>query len=99
MLPTLNLRWMNEDDFIHDRYTYMSMLGVALLAGSAYSWVRRRWPELQSVRPLAAAMVVILAFASAIQSQYWANDVILFSRAVNRAPENEWAQLNYGVRP
>lgn len=96
MLPTLNLRWMNEDDFIHDRYTYMSILGVALLAGSAYSWVRKRWPELQSVRLLAAAMVVILAFASAIQSQYWANDVILFSRAVNRAPENEWAQLNYG---
>ena len=28
---------MNEDDFIHDRYTYMSMLGVALLVGFAYS--------------------------------------------------------------
>lgn len=96
MLPTLNLRWMNQDDFIHDRYMYMSMLGVALLGGSAYAWVRRRWPELQLVRPLVVAMMVILAFASAIQSQYWANDVILFSRAVNRAPENEWAQLNYG---
>ena len=40
--------------------------------------------------------MVILAFASAVQSQYWANDVSLFSRAVERAPENEWAQLNYG---
>ena len=48
------------------------------------------------VRLLAAAIVVVLAFASAIESQYWANDVILFSRAVSRAPENEWAQLNYG---
>ncbi len=96
MLPTLNLRWMNEDDFIHDRYTYMSMLGVALLAGFGYSCIRKKWPQLQSVRLLAAAIVVVLAFASAIQSQYWANDVILFSRAVSRAPENEWAQLNYG---
>jgi len=87
---------MNEDDFIHDRYTYMSMLGVALLAGFAYSCIRKKWPHLQLVRLLAAAIIVVLAFASAIQSQYWANDVILFSRAVSRAPENEWVQLNYG---
>lgn len=96
ILPTLNLRWMNEDDFIHDRYTYISMLGVALLLGSAYSWIRKRWPNQQLVRPLAVCIPVLLAFASAVQSQYWANDVILFSRAVNRAPDNEWAQLNYG---
>ncbi len=97
VLPTLDLRLMNEDDFIHDRYTYMSMLGVALLVGFAYSCIEKeKWPQLQFVRLLAAAIVVVLAFASAIQSQYWANDVNLFSRAASRAPENEWAQLNYG---
>jgi tetratricopeptide (TPR) repeat protein len=95
MLPTLNLAWMNEDDFIHDRYMYMSMLGIALLAGFAYGWCRNMWPRQKLFRPLAAALGLALAFASAIQSQYWANDVILFSRAVNRAPQNEWAQLNY----
>jgi len=100
MLPTLNLRWMNEDDFIHDRYLYMSMLGVALLAASAYArirdWIKTKWPAMQLFRPLAACLVVILAFASAIQSEYWATDVTLFARAVDRAPDNEWAQLNYG---
>lgn len=100
MLPTLNLRWMNEDDFIHDRYLYMSMLGAALLAASAYAWIRdwikSKWPAMQLFRPLAVCLVVMLAFASAIQSEYWATDVTLFARAVNRAPENEWAQLNYG---
>ena len=96
MLPTLNLRWMNEDDFVHDRYLYMSVLGAALLAASAYKWVRRSWPDQRLARPLAASLLVVLAFASAIQSQYWANDVILFSRAVTVAPNNEWAQLNYG---
>ena len=39
---------------------------------------------------------MIAAFASAVQSQFWANDLNLFSRAASRAPENEWAQLNYG---
>jgi tetratricopeptide (TPR) repeat protein len=100
MLPTLNLRWMNEDDFIHDRYLYMSMLGAALLAASAYAWIRdwikSKWPAMQLFRPLAACVVVMLAFASAIQSEYWATDVTLFARAVDRAPGNEWAQLNYG---
>ena len=96
VIPTLDLRLMNEDDFIHDRYTYMSMLGVALLVGFAYSCIRKKWPQQQLVRLLAAAIVVALAFASAVQSQYWASDVNLFSRAVSRAPENEWAQLNYG---
>jgi tetratricopeptide (TPR) repeat protein len=96
MVPTFNLRWMNQDDFVHDRYMYMSMLGVALLAGSAYGWVRKKWPTLRLVRPLAVSIAVVLAFASAIQSEYWANDVMLFSRAVSRAPDNEWAQLNYG---
>jgi protein O-mannosyl-transferase len=100
MLPTLNLRWMNEDDFIHDRYLYMSMLGAALLAASAYAairdWIRSKWPAMQLLRPLAACIVLILAFATAIQSEYWANDVALFARAVDRAPGNEWAQLNYG---
>ncbi len=100
MLPTLNLRWMNEDDFIHDRYLYMSMLGVALLAAAAYArirdWIKTKWPAMQLFRPLAACIVVMLAFASAIQSEYWATDVVLFARAVDRAPDNEWAQLNYG---
>jgi protein O-mannosyl-transferase len=96
MLPTLNLSWMNEDDFIHDRYLYMSMLGVALLAASGYAWIRKQWPRQQLVRPLAICIALVLAFASAVQSQYWANDVILFSHAVSRAPQNEWAQLNYG---
>lgn len=96
ILPTLNLRWMNQNDFIHDRYTYISMLGVALLAGSAYRWIKDKWPAQRFLLPLAAALILGMAFASAIQSQYWANNLILFSRAVSRAPENEWAQLNYG---
>lgn len=95
--PTVNLRWMNQDDFIHDRYSYISMLGVALVVGAAYAWMRRKWPEVALVRPITAALALILAFASATQSQYWANDVSLFARAVSIAPENEWAQLNYGA--
>jgi protein O-mannosyl-transferase len=97
LLPSLNTRWMNEDDFVHDRYTYMSMLGIALIAGLAFDQLKRRWPQTKLVPILAASLVLALGFASAIQSQYWANDLHLFSRAVEVAPNNEWAQLNLGA--
>jgi tetratricopeptide (TPR) repeat protein len=97
LLPSLNLRWVNEDDFVHDRYMYMSMLGVALLAGTGFSALKRRLPENRIIPLLLVVLVVSLDFGSAVQSQYWANDVYLFSRAVQVAPNNEWAQLNYGA--
>ena len=97
LLPSLNVGWMNEDDFVHDRYTYMSMLGVALIAGLAFDQLQLRWPRRKLVPILAASLAVSLAFASAIQSQYWINDLHLFSRAVEVAPNNEWAQLNLGA--
>lgn len=97
LLPSLNLRWVNEDDFVHDRYLYMSMLGVALLAGAGLAELRRQWPENRMIPLLAVVLVAGLGFASAVQSQYWANDVYLFARGVQIAPGNEWAQLNYGA--
>ena len=97
LLPTTNLGWMNQDDFAHDRYMYMSMLGVALLAGFAYAKLGRNWPD-KGIVPLACiALMVALGFASAIQCQYWANDVVLFARAIKIAPQNEWSHLNYGT--
>jgi Tfp pilus assembly protein PilF len=97
LLPTTNLGWMNQDDFVHDRYMYISMLGVALLAGSAFAALRRKWPDAGLVPLFSGVLIVVMGFASAIQSQYWANDVFLFSRAVRIAPRNEWSHLNYGA--
>ncbi len=97
LLPSFNLRWLNEDDFVHDRYMYMAMLGVALLVGSVYAALRERWPETKLIPIVSMGLIIGLAFASAIQSQFWINDLHLFSRAVQVAPHNEWAQLNYGA--
>jgi hypothetical protein len=97
LLPSLNPRWMNEDDFVHDRYTYMSILGISLIAGFAFDELKHRWPGTRLVPILGTGLIAALAFASAIQSQYWVNDVHLFSRAVEVAPRNEWAHLNLGA--
>jgi tetratricopeptide (TPR) repeat protein len=97
LLPSLNTRWMNEDDFVHDRYTYMSMLGLSLILGFAFAELKHRSPGTKLVPILGTGLIAVLAFASAIQSQYWVNDVHLFSRAVEVAPQNEWAHLNLGA--
>jgi tetratricopeptide (TPR) repeat protein len=97
LLPSLNARWMNEDDFVHDRYMYMSMFGIAVLAGAAFAALKRRWPHTRLIPIFGTGLVLGLAFASAIQSQYWVNDLHLFSRGVQVAPNNEWAHLNLGA--
>jgi tetratricopeptide (TPR) repeat protein len=96
LLPTLNLRWLNQDDFAHDRYLYMSLFGAATLLSSAYIALRKKLPNARLLPFLGGLLVIAMAFAAAIQSQYWANDVHLFWRAVTVAPRNEWAHLNYG---
>lgn len=97
LIPSLNARWMNEDDFVHDRYMYMSMFGIAVLAGAAFAALKRRWPHTRLIPIFGTGLVLGLAFASAIQSQYWVNDLHLFSRGVQVAPNNEWAHLNLGA--
>ena len=97
LLPSLNARWMNEDDFVHDRYVYMSMLGTAVLAGAAFAALKHRWPHSRVVPIFGVGLAVGLAFLSAIQSQYWVNDLHLLSRGVQVAPNNEWAHLNLGA--
>lgn len=97
LAPTLNLRWMNEGDFIHDRYMYMSMFAVGLLVAAAYDALKQSFSLNYMIPAMPVILMVALALASALQSQFWANDVYLFSRAVQVAPQNEWAHLNYGA--
>jgi tetratricopeptide (TPR) repeat protein len=97
LLPALNLRWMNYGDFLHDRYTYLTIFGFALCVGAAFEFLSSRCAASGMLRLIPVILVLGLAFASAIQSQFWANDVYLFSRAVRIAPENEWAHLDYGA--
>src|SRR5436305_10270802 len=33
LVPALNIRWLNDGDPLHDRYAYVSVFGIALLAG------------------------------------------------------------------
>jgi tetratricopeptide (TPR) repeat protein len=86
----------------HDRYLYLPSLALAL--GAAAIFVDF-WESTQPARrsaALAAAVVLpaimicaALALSTHRQIGYWASNYVLFHRAVDVAPHNEIANLNF----
>jgi len=73
------------DDYVHDRYLYLSTVTLCLVLGAAvmrmYGTRTRQWA---TVGLVAAG----LAVATAVQCEPWDNDVALFEHAVQHAPHN-----------
>lgn len=90
LLPALALRHMTPDDFIHDRYLYVPFIGLALIA--AVYLGRIRWTATRIVA--AAAFALILCLVTRENVRVWRDDISLFSRAVEVAPNNASAQDN-----
>ena len=92
ILPVLNLRAFSVDDFLHDRYLYVSAAGLSILLVMA-------WQHLPagSLR-LAVAAVVCLFFAGVTlySSRMWKDNLALYSRAIEVAPGNAMAQMYLG---
>jgi len=96
LAPVLNLRWLGADS-VHDRYLYLPVLGVCLLAGLAV----RQWQShagTLSVKPLAAVgLVSVLLLASTLtQETYCVDDFILWTHALKVSPNSDLAIGNVG---
>jgi 4-amino-4-deoxy-L-arabinose transferase-like glycosyltransferase len=99
LVPAFVLPALVPTDFAHDRYLYLSCLGVAWLIGIM---VRRIKASSTGSRLLSAELLVIVAIvlglsaATSAQIVYWANDLLLFDRATRIAPGNVTAFTNLG---
>ena len=99
VLPVLNLPVFIEKEIAHDRYLYIPSLGFAMLLALAI----RRLPlgklklATMPAAQAAATLVVALGLAAltVAQSGYWANDMQLFARGVQIAPQNDIALTNF----
>ncbi len=84
LLPALALRYTTFNEFVHDRYFYTPMFGVALIAASLLA--RVKFPS----RAMAVAALVLAALA--IQTfrtlPIWKNNLSLFSRAIETSPNS-----------
>ena len=98
ILPTLYLRAVAPDNFVHDRFLYLPSVGIVLLISLAIE----RFSISRKPRPTAGAMpttgvakwatvglMAAAAFvATSIYQLQWANNILLYSNGIKSAPQN-----------
>ena len=98
LLPHLNTRVFASEEIVHDRYLYLSMVGVAfLLAVAAYKSADRL--RLSSFGRLSFAAVILaaLCISTITQNTQWQNEGILWLHAAAHAPHSRIPHLALGV--
>ncbi len=85
MLPVLDLRLMQPNDFVHIRFLYVPSIGFAMLVALALAQLLRKRMALLGVT---SVLVVVLAVSTYAQSRYWHDNVSLYQRGVAVAPDN-----------
>lgn len=98
ILPLLNLSVFPEGDIAHDRYLYLPSVGFAMLAAKALGSIR-----FGSAKPLGAPTLPMMvgvglaawfSLGTAFQSLIWADDLVLYTRALKSAPENNFVRTD-----
>jgi len=95
LIPALNLKALDPGEIAHDRYLYIPSIGLFAVAALLVRQLAARMTlprRMQAV--LGAALVGLLAFATAMQSFYWKSDFVLYRRGVSVGPGNLSARNN-----
>jgi tetratricopeptide (TPR) repeat protein len=97
LVPVIGLIQVGEQSRA-DRYTYLPTIGFLVIVawGGGELLARRALPR-AAVPGLVAAAVATLMALSWHQTDFWRDDVTLFTRAVAIDPDNVLAQENLGV--
>jgi tetratricopeptide (TPR) repeat protein len=81
-----------------DRYTYLSVLGLAIILLGLFEVASAKWPKW---RPLMLSILGLSIMASAIATRaqlfYWQDSITLFSRATQVSPDSATAWANLGA--
>jgi len=91
ILLALNLNALNPGDFLHGRYTYLSLAGLMLLLATGWQLTEKlRIPSL-----LAAGLIAVAFTALTVrQESTWKDDLTVFTVAHEIAPHNAPVALN-----
>jgi hypothetical protein len=85
LLLCLNLNALNPGDFLHGRYTYLPLAGLAIVLAAAWLVSGRLRVPLLCSAGIAAAVFATLTF---FQEQQWKDDLTVFTVAHQLAPKN-----------
>jgi len=91
ILLALNLNDLNPGDFLHGRYTYLSLTGLMLLLATAWRLVE----ELRIFLLLGAGLLAVAFTVLTVrQESAWKDDLTIFTVAHQVAPHNGPVALN-----
>jgi len=99
LIPLLNLRVFNANDFAHDRYLYLPSVGLAVLTAMLLKkvcWGPPRW--LGTPASLLAAglcLAAALSYGTITQSSYFRDNLTFYAYCLTKAPHNPYAESNY----
>lgn len=100
LVPVLDIALFQREDFAHDRYLYLPVIGLAMLVPALLQWLTGRflratsasqdwWPVHPAQRRVFLAMITLsfalLAFSTAAQAQFWRDDLALYEHAMERS--------------
>jgi tetratricopeptide (TPR) repeat protein len=95
ILPVSGLIPFKGQNFstVADRYFYLSMSGVALIA----AWAAMRWRHRLAFWPSVAVLFATFAGITLDRQPVWASDIALWGDAARRYPNQVRVHNNYGV--
>ena len=91
ILLALNLNSLNPGDFLHGRYTYLALGGLALLLATGWRLATKLRLVLMVTGGLLAAVFAVLTVQ---QERMWKDDLTVFTVAHEYAPHNDPVNLN-----
>jgi hypothetical protein len=91
ILPTLYLRAIAPDNFVHDRFLYLPSVGIVILIALAVEQVCAS----KTLQRVVVAILCTAAFIGTLIYQVqWASNILLYQNAMIYAPENPVVQVN-----
>lgn len=85
ILLTLNLNALNPGDFLHGRYTYLPLVGLAILLATGWHLLTRG----RTIFLVAAGIVAVAFGVLTVQQEgAWKDDLTIFTVAHQNAPQN-----------
>jgi protein O-mannosyl-transferase len=98
LLPHLNTRVFVSEEILHDRYLYLSMIGVALLLSlAAQKAAERLRLSDYSQLSIASAILIVLCAGTLSQNAQWQNESTLWRYAAAQAPNSRVGHLALGA--
>ena len=98
LLPHLNPSFFSSEELLHDRYLYLSLIGVGILVSLLANIPANMPPLIKKtfIPALATVLVMALCVLTVFENRVWRDSHTLWSNAVQRAPGSRMAHFWLG---